>query len=484
MKLQFAFPNPHKKGRKKGVAKRSKKRKTKSVKAKLKEAVKMAKKRKVKRPKHRGHKKHKRSRKNPLNAYAAKGGKRIGHTQTLTKAEMNKALKSDSTLKSLKKKIKAAHGPERAKLSQHFIHHKKTLLAKMKADRSAFSKDVKAYKADGATITFSKTKEKAVAKRKKKKASKKKVTHKRKASGKRKHAKRKHTKKKHTKKKHAKKHVKRKHVKRKSKRKGGKRRRRLTKAHRHTSATGHFHHGSKAKVKSRKRKGSYKISAKFGKGKRRVKMSGRVRVSKKGLLSGIFKLNPFRSNPVNFKSRSGAEKILGHDPVELGTMAAAAFGAPYLTKMILPYIAAYVPAALVPYISGIIPVAFGAGLNAVNDAKMKNGSVQIFADALIAVGVISAVYSTGSKAAGLSGINYTPHMGIMPQMNGINFTPNMGIMPQLNGVSNSGDFGAPGDYGGNAGYRQSRADFGADWSQDSEYDTDSVDGDMHSSAMN
>jgi hypothetical protein len=88
---------------------------------------------------------------------------------------------------------------------------------------------------------------------------------------------------------------------------------------------------------------------------------------------------------------------------------------------------------------------------------------------------------------GMAGINYTPHMGIMPMLNGmggINYTPHMGIMPQLNGVQRSGDFGYTGDYGGNAGYKPSRADFGADWSQDSEIDQNQTDDDNHSSAMN
>jgi hypothetical protein len=95
-------------------------------------------------------------------------------------------------------------------------------------------------------------------------------------------------------------------------------------------------------------------------------------------------------------------------------------------------------------------------------------------------------------APALAGINYTP-MGIMPtmgdirytpSMGDIRYTPSMGIMPQLAGP----DFGRSPNYGGGGGSKEARtqrADFGADWSQDSEGLLDSEDPDnAYSQAMN
>lgn len=511
MKLQFAF-NPRKKSGKKKVAKGKKKSKTKRVKAKLKKAVQMAKRRKtpkkvlrslrkkrdkakrVMKSKRATSKQRKSARKahtklyrsikkktgrNPIHAYASKKvngkSKRIGHTSTLEPHEIEKRIKTDVSIASFRKKAEAMRKAKRYDEAKAFADRanrlQKMKLENFEKDRKAYQKDVDQYKADGATIKYTKSVEGAVAK--KKKASKKKAS-KKKAS------------KKKTAKKASRKSTKRTARKgsRKGRRKGGKRRM-LT--HTHAKSTRHIRRGSRSKISARKRKGSYKVKAYFGKGKKRVKMTGSLRQSK-GFLKGIFKINPFRSNPVAYKNRSGLEKVAGHDIMELGTIAAAAAAAPMVTKgfvkYVMPYVAAYIPASIVPHVVNMLPAIGGVLLNVANDKYKQDARIQSFADSLIAVGVITSVYAAATKMTGMSGINFTPSMGIMPQMNGINFTPNMGVMPQLNGITTHGDFGAAGDYGGKVGWQQSRADFGSDWAQDSESDMYSEDGDLHSSSMN
>ena len=94
------------------------------------------------------------------------------------------------------------------------------------------------------------------------------------------------------------------------------------------------------------------------------------------------------------------------------------------------------------------------------------------------IGMSTALVQALIRRAGfMSGVIYTPRLsGInyTPNMSGINYTPNMGIMPQMGIIPQLGsraDFGAA-DYGGGGGYTQahnfSSADFGADFSSDSE----------------
>ncbi len=528
MKFQWAFPatNPRKKRKKtrskKSVAKRKESGKNGSVHSKLKKAVKaMAKRRKKHRKskatKTRKHSKRKssrgRKRRNPVHAWLRKTvngkSKVTAHSSTLTSPERRAHIKRDKTVAGLRKKAEAMRKAKRydeAKALADRAHKLQSMkMENLLKDRKAFTMDVKEFQkeaaASGGKVSFTKTKEAGVAKKRKKKKKAAKKVHakkakpskrrKKKSGGKKRGRKKSHKRAKHAKK-HAKKASKKRSSKRGSRRRRKSRRSRMT-THTHAQSTRHVRKGSKAKFSARKRKGSYQIKTKFGKGRKKVRVSGRARI-RKGVLKGFFKINPFRRNPMTDKLKAA----LGLDMKDVQLLAVGAAAAPLAAAL-----APRVPGVkqLVAFVAPYIPLKYqGAGINLVLGALCNLAADQSFTPAqarkplsvvgegLVAASIIQLVSSAvadGLKATGMAGINFTPSMGIMPQLNGINYTPrSMGIQPQLNGITNRGDFGAPGDYGGNAGYHQSRADFGADWSQDSEPDQSGDDSDQHSSSMN
>lgn len=487
MKLQFAFGNPRGKKRK-SVAKRRKSRKTNSVKAKLRKGSSMAKKKRhvKRRSKHRRHK-----RRNPEAALIRKGGRTVGREfSPLNKRESDAA---EGIFKSLLIKYKAAPlGAGKSALLREMAGLKKKL-----NKRSSYLKTLARYEeeADVKISKFELGKKKKgakVAKRKKKKGGKKKVRRSKKAKAaapkrakRRKGGKRKSSKRRKHKKvaKVSAAPKKRRHKRRKGgKRKGSKRRsRRRVKmiSHKHGSNVRHIKKGT-----------SFRFKSKSKRGKRSITVSGRVRV------------NPYRRNP---SMADQVKTYTGMSQEELGALALGAALVPIINGGI-----AKVPggAALVTAINGVvgaqavgsvIPLGIGIALNAVAEHAVKSGQgnkyLKMTGEGLVAAGLIGLVMGIAQKYVnpmlGLSGINFTP------SMRGINFTPNMGIMPQLNGglgiMPQLNGMGAPGDYGGNAGYRQSSADFGrvgnygdfgADSSMDSDYDTDAIDGDEHTTAMN
>lgn len=496
MKLQFAFGNPRgKKKRKKAkrsVAKRHKRRKNKSVKHSIsKKAKVMAKKRR--RSKARVKRGRKGKRRNPQVAMIRKNGKVIGREFSPLSENQRKA--AEGQFISLMKKFKGAPkmSSERGQLLRA-MQGLKTKLGK----HSSFVKTLQRYEEDP-SVKISKfdladKKEKSVAKkkRKKKKSSRKVRRHKKakKSAAPKKHR-RKRSKKSRKGSKRRRKHSKKVTAvkaapkrRRKKSRKGGKKRRRARMiSHRHGSNIRHIKKGT-----------SFRFKSKSKRGKRSVTVSGRVRV------------NPYRRNP---SMEDQVKTYSGMEVAELGALALGAALVPIINSGI-----SKVPggAGIVTAINGVvgaqavgsvIPIGIGIALNAVAEHVVKSGqgnkALKMAGEGLVAAGLIGLIMGMSQKYVnpmlGLSGINYTPNM------RGINFTPNMGIMPQLNGgfgiMPQLNGMGAPGDYGGNAGYHQSSADFGrmgdvrnsgdfgADSSQDSEYDMASTDdGDAHTTAMN
>lgn len=449
----------------------------------------MAKKRRSKiRLKRRTHK-----RKNPQVAMIRKNGKVIGREfSPFSSKELNQA---EGRVKQLLEKYKKAPlGKGKQLLFKQLIKMKKDLSKKLPR-HSAFLKTLQRYEEDGAAkvtkFDLAAKKEKAVAKkrRKKKKVKATKIRRKKAKSSKRrrkaakkvaapkKHRRRKARKSSKRRKHHAKKHAapkKRRH--RRKARKSSKRRRRMI-SHKHGSNVRHIKKGT-----------SFRFKSKSKRGKRSITVSGRVKV------------NPYRRNPLADKVKA----YTGMSTEELGALALGGAMVPIVNGMISKVPGASTVVSQINSIVGpqavgsVIPMLVGAALNAVAEHAPIGGQAKKYTrlagEGLVAAGIIGLAISMSQKyvgpALGLSGINFTPNM------RGINFTPNMGIMPQLNGM------GAPGDYGGNAGYRQSRADFGimpqlngmgdvrnsgdfgADSSSDSDYDTSAEDGDMHTTAMN
>ena len=489
-KLMFAFGNPRGRKKKKRVAKRRKKGKTKSVKSKLKlavaassglksrnsgpskkKAVAMAKRRKPKKArKHRAHRVAKRrhgKRHNPMSYDAVDAQGRHNRGSVPTKKEFVRKVAARAAA------FRKQHGGGLDyDTKNQLISVEHDMWLAHKKDVEAFKKDLKTYRGSAGykvAVKVTNTKEKSPVAKKKKKRKIKKVA------------------------KAAKKHTKR--AKSSSKRKGGKRRRRMTKAHRHAKSTRHIRRGATAKVSSKGKKGRYSFKSAFGKGKRKVKVSGSFRVGKKGL-KGKVRINPYRRNPM-------IETYTGMKQEEITALAIGGALVPLVNGMIqkVPGGPAFVTAingVVGPQAVGsVVPMVMGLALNAIAEhagaGSGANKYLRLGGEGLVAAGLIGLVIGLTQNyinpMLGLSGINFTPNM------RGINFTPRMGIMPrgmgimpQLNGgmgsVGNYGDFGATGDYGGNAGYHQSRADFGADGSLESDYDTDSIDGDMHTTTMN
>lgn len=521
MKLQFAFGNPRKK-RKKGVAKRKKSKKNRSVIKKSTKAMKHMTKRKRRKGR-------RTARKNPLKYTATKkfahlkgkGKRKTGSFPT--KKEW--AAKFAREVAAFKKK----HGGV-LDYDAHtqLLHIKKAAYDKHKAAATAFISKIKQYKKHGwdvKTVISNETGGSVAKKRKSKKRKTRKVkaASKRRASkrkgGKRKSAKRgKRGKRKgmsakakrafvaRMKKARKAKHPKRKASKRKSSKRGkrGKRRTRMI-THKHAKSTRHVRRGAKARVTARKRKGSYKIKTHFGRGKKRVRLTGSLRPSKSGL-KGIFKINPFRRNPMT----DAIAKFTGLNNKELQLLAIGAAAAP-ISAALLPRIpglntvvgmvAGYIPAK---YQSAGVNLLLGVALNAVAGKVGGQGGkyAGMVGEGLAAASIIQLVSSMatdGLRAAGMAGVNYTPQMrglGIMPQLNGmrgVSYTPQMRGMgdvrytPQMRGIGSSADFGSA-DYGGGGGYTEahnrSRADFGANFSQDSIAEGLESEDNSYSSSMN
>lgn len=491
MKLQYAFGNPRRKKKKskgskkrrKSVAKRHKSKKTKSVKSKLRKAVKhmAAKRRKKKR--------------NPEGARISRDGRRIG-TEYSPLNEREARAAEGQFIGLMKKYKNLPLGNERAAVMKEMAALKRKL-----GRRASFLKILERYKESGAKITTydlqKKAKGEKVAKKKKKSKKAKKAS--KKKSSKKKTTKRKSTKKKSTKRKS----TKRKGTKRKgSKKRGQKRRRSKMITHRHAKTTRHIRKGTRAKVSARKRKGSYKIKTHFGRGKKKVKMTGRLRQGKKGSLRGSFKINPFRRNPMD-----QIKRFTGLDNREIQLLAIGAAAAPISSaamkyipgiNIVTAQVARFVP---VQYQSAVMNLLLGAAMNVGSEYVPAGGAKKTMAmvgEGLAAASIIGLVAGGVSdllKMTGFAGINYTPAMrgmGIVPQLNGVNYTPNgmrgMGAVEYTpRNMGSRADFGSA-DYGGGGGYTEahnrSRADFGANFSEDSEAEGLEDQDNSYSSSMN
>ena len=504
MKLQFAFGNPRKgkSKRKKGVAKRGKSRKTKSVtrkskmksgrrkhslrvKSKLRKALHMAK------SKRRSSKR----RKNPEAALITKDKKIIGREfSPLNKREL---ARDQGIFVSLKQKyLKAPLGPEK-----NALYKKMAALKKKVEKRLSYDKTLLRYAEGGASIKTwdlperggssvakkRKKKKKSSgkkARRKSKKVSAKKVSKRRKSRSKSKRKggsrRRRSRVKKLAKISMPKKTSRRK----KSRRKGGKRRRRARMiTHRHAASTRHIKKGT-----------SFRFKTVAKKGKRKITVSGRVKV------------NPHRRNPMaNLSAQS--KKYLGLDAAELTAVAVGGLAVPLVNAGIgkipgMQNVVAKINEMVGPQATGsVVPILAGVALNVGGD--YASGDVKRYlkltGEGLAIAGIVSLIAGLSQRYVapmlGLSGINYTPRMGIMPQLNGmgdirytpnmgdIRYTPRMGIMPQLGGRA---DFGNRADFG--EGYTEAKnrssADFGANFSEDSEAEGLEDQDNSYSSSMN
>lgn len=482
MKLHFAFGNPRtkKKAKKsevtkkawKKVAKKSKSVKTKSVAKKTvrKKVAKVAK---------------KTTKKNPR-WYTAKkkGAKTIVGKKVPTRKE---AAKLQGLFEKAWHQYEGYAGTDakKAKLRQTVVKANRKL---ENALRQTMDEDKMAnyYKSHGYDMEYFDTDAggKGVAKKKKttkkksvaKKKTAKKVTTKKKATAKKSVAK-KAVAKKVVRKKATKKRVTRKVARKAVAKKATRRkvtRRKATKrvTHSHSSATRHLKKGSKLKVNA---VGKY--------GKRRVKMTG------------YLKVNPRKGNPI-MKIDKALENYTGMDATQLISIALGGALVPTINVM-----AAKIPGVdtavaklnetFGPQAAGsIIPVALGIGATALGENVIKGASAKKYAKSvgqgLVAAGVIGLTMSLASKMlaqAGLAGVNYTPMSGVnYTPMSGVNYTPMQGV-PQL---GNRPDFGASADYGQGGGYtensRFSSADFGG-MSMDAGYDEDITEDDIMDDTM-
>ncbi len=208
-----------------------------------------------------------------------------------------------------------------------------------------------------------------------------------------------------------------------------------------------------------------------------------------------------------------SKKFLGLDGSEIAALAAGGALVPIVNAGIgkIPgadKIVAKINEFVGPQATGaVIPILAGIALNLLGDKLSGQAKeyTKLAGEGLAAAGVVSLAAGLSqtymAPALGLSGmgimptlngINYTPNRSMRGinytpnSMRGINFTPNMGIMPQLNGMGASPDFGSAnyGGGGGSAEARTSRADFGAYDSQDSEAEGLSDEDNSYSSSMN
>lgn len=475
MKLQFAFGNPSKKTRKKAKKTKKKVNRRKKV-TKVKKSKKiLAKRRKSLKTKHKpkrlkGLMKRKKVKKSSYKASTLKGRKRkekknpekFAFYAQGEKGKLGKKLhsgiaptfkdfeKKQARLEKAKQAYLAVEGSEENSKKKRLRNSYKNAikaLVRMKSDVAAHKKLVEAYDKEGAIL---KTEEIMAKKKKAKKAKKatKKVTKKAKKA-------KKATKKKVV----AKAKVKKTHKKKAHKSKARKTKKRKTKmiTHRHSAKTGHFKKGSKVKFKKT-----------IGSG------------SKKMTLSGFFKLNPSRRNPMS-KIKDLAKSATKLDTTELTSLAIGGALVPVINSGIgkIPYadkVVGFINEYVGPQATGsIVPMLIGAVANIASEQFVKDAQtkkhINAAADGLIAAGVIGLTMSISQKYvvegmmsgvlfSPMSGVNYTP-------MAGVNYTPMAGV-PQLAGP----DFGRAADYGGGAGYTQShrfsKADFGRAMDEDSD----------------
>ncbi|NJM09357.1 MAG: hypothetical protein HC883_00195 [Bdellovibrionaceae bacterium] len=369
MKLQFAFGNPrHKKKRKsthkKKFAKARKKPKTKkrAVKSssklsrKLRQAVQMAKSRRKSG-----------KRKNPVLVQARKikeGKKRlVGSAIFPLKHEYVKLIENDPNVLRFKKMLsKAKSAGEKNMLANKIVNLKKLKAQKYITDIQQKQKYMQRLEEEGAEIKYFISQGGKVGRKKStgkagKKADKKAGKKADKKAGKK------------ADKKAGKKAGK------KVTKKSTKRRYPKMIAHKHAKTTRHIKKGSTAKVSARKRKGSYKISTHFGKGKKRVKLTGRLRASKTGL-KGTFKINPFRRNPLK-NIAAQTKKYLGLDAAELTSLALGGALVPVTNGLVgkfAPKVASTISQYVGPQAAGsVLPILAGIALNAVAEHGVRSG---------------------------------------------------------------------------------------------------------------
>ncbi len=507
MKLQMAW-NPVSKKRKK-VAKRRKKLKTKSVKRKNRKVQPMAKKRRKKssafkfKSKKRSHRKSRR-RKNPEAAVIRKGGKVVSRGfSSLNKAEANK-------VQGLMKQARQEYDRAPKASSERSAAFKRLLaLTKKLEGRKAYDKLVARYKEEGADVkeyNISSRGGKSVAtkrggkksgkkggKKSGKKAGRKTVKRGKKGKGGKKPRRSKAQKAALRKmlaaakaaRKAKKGGKKTKRGRKKGKGRKGRRRSRMV-THRHAKSTRHFKKGSSL---------TFKTKVKRRKGRPGATITGRV------------KFNPFRRNPMKQVSAQ-MKKALGLDAAELTSLALGGAMVPIVNAGIskIPGAGAIVSkinSFVGPQAAGsVIPILVGAIINIAADkasGQAKDYGHKI-GEGLVAAGVLGLAMGISQKyiapALGLSGVRYTPNMrgmGILPQLSGmgdVRFTPNMRGMGDIRytpSMSGGADFGAA-DYGGGGGYteahKRSRADFGANFSEDSEAEGLEDQDNSYSSSMN
>lgn len=476
MKLQFAFGNPRKKA-KKSKAKTFKRKKFTKVKKSKKVVAKTIKRPKTKvKPKaiHKmKHKKSKALKKNPDRFQIRKKGKLV-HSGVKPNMKDLGLLQSEF-LKAEKEYKSAAFGSKSKIKARSKYAAVAGKLKKMASDSASAAKLLQRFQEEGATITNQEItmakKKKASKKKSYKKAFKKKATSKpvaikkakKKASKKKTHKKKAHKKALVIKKVHKKAHKK---AKKHSKKHGKKHKQKLI-THKHSAKTGHFKRGSKIKFKKT-----------VGKGK------------KKFTLSGLFKLNPTRSNPMS-KISDLAKSATSLDTMELISLGVGGALVPVINSGIgkIPYmdvVVGKINEFVGPQATGsIVPMLIGALMNVgadhlVKDAKTKK-YINSAGDGLISAGIIGLTMSLSQKyvvEGMMAGVLYSPMNGVnYTPMSGVQYTPMSGV-PQLAGP----DFGRTSDYGGGAGYteghRFSSADFGR--AMDEESDELTTEDDMSS----
>ena len=468
-------------------------------------------------------------------AYAKEGAliKKIVTGAHAPRAKHSKMSGDEKHLASLKEQYKKASGAGKSELLKKMLKlstkitkaHKSVKKKEAAATKKAMGAWAKA--ASGVVKPKRKSKGSKVAKKKKKTKAKpkskskvkRKTVRKPKHTVKRKTTKAKSHKAKHKAKSHKAKHKAKSHKAKGSHAKRGKKKKYVKMIkHRHSIQTRHIRKGGTTSFKAKKHKRHYSVKSYFGKGKKKVKMTGRISVNKKGL-HGIFKINPFRrlKNMVNIK----AEKITGHSNAELIGLAVGGASVPFFNKLmskfapaltttVSNYVGAQNAGAVLPILGGIA-INVIAELDAVRKYRKTSDAMRVVGEGMTAAGVISLAMGVSNNyvlpmvgpSIGLAGVPYgmngVPYgmngipsgLGIYPQLNGVQYTPDMhGVQytpmsginytPDMSGV----DFGSA-NYGGGGGtVVQTPGDFGADWSQDSIAEHWGDEDDELSSAMN
>lgn len=269
---------------------------------------------------------------------------------------------------------------------------------------------------------------------------------------------------------------------------------------------------SKAK-RTRKSKAKRVRRSKSRKSAKRAKRRGvkvvRVGKKKSGGRRRTKLSNPFRSMKMKKLIPAGLDKgmkaYLGHSGTEVVGLAIGGASVPFFNRALakfLPGVASTISNAVGPQNAGaVIPILGGiifnciAEVGAVKKQKGLHDTLRVIGDGMSAAGVIGLAMGVSQQqilprigpVIGLAGMPYG--MGIYPQLNGVEYFPMSGVeyfpMSGVNYTPAGGDanFGAA-NYGGDAGYHQSPADFGADWSQDSIAEHWGTEDDELSSAMN